>query len=114
MFSLILLVIFALGFGFFSTQNTQHITITLASYVIPNLPLYVVIGTTLLVGLAIAWIISLSDTISSALRIRGKESTIKDANKTIIGLTKQINQLEVENAELKGELKKEPTDDTSI
>jgi uncharacterized integral membrane protein len=113
-FTLILLVILALLFGFFATQNTQTITIVLANANIPDLPLYIVIGATLLIGLAIAWIMSLSDTISSSLKIRGKESTIKDGRNTIHDLTKQINQLEIENAKLKGELKKESSDIKSM
>lgn len=113
MFNLIIFVFLALIFGYFATQNTQNITITLASYV-TSLPLYIVIGATLLIGLSFSWLISLLDSFSVAMKIRGKESTIKDAKKTIQDLTKQVNQLEIENAKLKGHVEKEQVDDESL
>ncbi len=71
-------------------------------------------GATLLIGLAISWIISLSDTLSAAFKIRGKESTIKDGNKTIHDLTKRVNELEIENAKLKGRAERGLVDDESL
>jgi len=114
MFTFILVVILAIFFGYFATQNTQDITLTLSNYSIPQIPLYIVLGITLVIGLGVAWIISLSGTISSALTLRGKDSTIKHAKTNINDLTKRINQLEIENAKLKGEAKNEHTDDTSL
>lgn len=108
MFSLILLVLVGLGFGYFATQNTQQITLTLANAPVAGIPLYIVIGITLLIGFAICWIISLSDTFSSFLTIRGKNSKIKSSDKDITNLTKRVNQLEIENAKLQGELKSSP------
>jgi hypothetical protein len=51
MFSVILLVVIALVFGVFATQNTIGIPITIGSLVIPDVPLYIVLGVTLLIGL---------------------------------------------------------------
>ena len=106
MFDFILLIILAIIFGYFSTQNTQTITITLANYTFQNIPLYLAIGVTLLLGISLSWFISLIDSFSTAMKIRGKENTIKDAKKTIQELTKQINTLEIDNAELKGKVEK--------
>jgi|SRR3989344_6935560 len=114
MFSLILLVIFAIIFGYFATQNTQTITVTLYNYTISSIPLYTVIGAALLIGLSLSWLISLSGSFSTAMKIRGKESTIKDAKKNIHDLTKQVNQLEIENARLKGKVEEEQVDDESL
>lgn len=114
MFTLILLVIVALGFGYFATQNTLYIPITIANSVIPDVPLYIVLGLTLLLGLSISWIISLLDSFSVAMKLRGKEHTIKDAKHTINDLTKRVNQLEIENAKLKGNVEKEQVDDESL
>ncbi len=105
MFSLILLLVVALGFGYFATQNTQSITLTLINTPITGIPLYVVIGITLLIGFAVCWLISLSDTFSSFLTIRGKNSKINNSNKALDAQSKQIRQLELENAKLQGELK---------
>lgn len=107
MFSLILLVVVGLMFGYFATQNTVITPITLAGYPISDTPLYLIIGITLLLGLLLAWIISLSDSIMAALKLRGKEHTIQAAQKTNSALSQKINALEVENARLKGELKKQ-------
>lgn len=102
MFSFIFLLVLALIFGYFATQNTQNITITFASYTLSSIPLYAVVGITLLIGLSFSWLISLFDSLSSSIKLRGKEHKIKDATKSIQDLNKQINELEMENARLKG------------
>lgn len=106
MFSLILLVIVGLGFGYFATQNTQQIAITLANTPVPGIPLYIVIGITLIIGFAICWIISLTDTFSTFFRMRGKDGKIKDSKKSINDLSKKVHDLEIENARLQGQLKR--------
>lgn len=112
MLTFILLLILALGFGYFATQNTLSIPITLANYTLSNVPLYMVIGVTFLLGLSLSWLNSLLDSFSSAMKLRGKDSAIKGSKRTINDLTKQINQLEIENAKLKG--RKEQEDDDSL
>ncbi len=102
MFALIVLVIFGIGVAYFATQNTQSIAITILSYPIRSVPLYLIVLGSLLLGFVVSWIISLVDVISSALKIHGKESTIKEANKKIAELNKRIHQLELENERLKG------------
>jgi uncharacterized integral membrane protein len=104
MFTLILFVILGIMFGYFATQNTQTITITLANYA-TSIPLYIAIGITLLLGLSFSWLISLLNSFSFAMKMRGKNSTIKDSKRTISDLTKHVNELEIENAKLKGETK---------
>lgn len=105
MFTFILYIILALVFGYFATQNTQPVSISLLGATLSNIPLYAVLGVTLLVGLAFSWINSLFDSIATSMKIRGKEHTIKDSKASISGLNKKINQLELENAKLSGELK---------
>ena len=112
MFTFILLLILALAFGYFATQNTLSIPITLANYKLPNVPLYIVIGVTLLLGLSFSWLMSLLNSFSTAMKLRGKDNTIKGSEKTINDLTKQVNQLEIENARLKG--KKESEEHESL
>lgn len=102
MFTFIFLLILALIFGYFATQNTQDISITVASYTLSSIPLYAVVGLTLLVGLSFSWLISIFDSLSNTLKLRGKEHKIKDANKDIQNLNKQVKELEIENARLKG------------
>ncbi len=113
MFALIVLVVFGIGVAFFATQNTQTISITLGSYHLSGVPLYLIVLVSLLLGFVVSWIISLVDVISSAFKIHGKESTIKDANKQISDLTKNVHQLELENERLKAE-SGHPSDEKSL
>lgn len=108
MFTLILLVILALGFSYFATENTQLSTITIAGFTWVSIPQYILIGLTLILGLSLSWIISLLDSISTSFKMRGKEHTIKDAKATIRDLTRKINELEIENAKLSERTKETP------
>lgn len=106
-------MLLAIIFGYFATQNTQTISVTLAGRTLPHIPLYIVLGVTFLIGLAFSWIMSLFDSLASALKIRGKDKKIKDAKNTIHEMTKRVNQLEIENAKLKNQIDKE-RDNTSL
>lgn len=105
MFTFILYVVLAVIFGYFATQNTQPVSITLIGATVSQIPLYLILGVTLVVGLLFSWLISLIDVFTASMRIRGKEHTIKDAKASIQDLKKKIQDLEVENAKLAGELK---------
>jgi len=108
MFTLILLVILALGFSYFATENTQLSTITLAGYTLAQIPLYILIGITLLLGLSFSWLLSLLDSLSTSMKLRGKEHDIKDAKQIIHDLTKKVNHLEIENARLSERTQRNP------
>ena len=108
MFTLILLVILMLGFSYFATVNTQLSIITIPGYAQLEIPLYILIGITLVLGLSFSWIVNLLDSLSVAMKLRGKEHVIKDAKTTIQELTKKVNQLEIENAKLTGRLENHP------
>lgn len=115
MFSLILLIIFAIVFGYFATFNLEMVTIALGPYyTTPPIPIYIVIGLTLLVGLVLAWLISSVAALSNSFTLRSKERELNDKKSTIHTLTKKVNELQIENSNLKGELKNEPFDDTSL
>jgi hypothetical protein len=107
MFSVILLVIIALGFGYFATQNSLEIPITFANMVIPHVPLYIVLGVTLLIGLLFSWILSLVNSFLFSMNLRGKEHTIEDIKKTNEELNQRIIQLEIENTKLIAKLDKD-------
>ncbi len=113
MLALIVLIVFGMGAAFFATQNTQTISITLASYPLTGIPLYLIVLGSLLLGFLVSWVINLVGVISSAFKIHGKENTIKDANKQISELTKKVHQLELENERLKAE-SGHPSDDKSM
>lgn len=102
MITLLLLILFGLGVGYFATQNVIGIPITLAGYTIEGTPLYIIVVGSLLLGVAISWIISLMRDISSSVALHGKDTALKSAHKTIEELKDSNYKLEVENAKLRG------------
>ncbi len=113
MFALIVLVVFGIGVAFFATQNTQTVSVVVGNYSWTGIPLYLIVLGSMLLGFVVNWIINIVNGISSAIKVHGKESTIKDANKQIAELTKRVHQLELENERLKAE-SGHPTDDKSL
>lgn len=110
MLTFILVLFLAIIFGYFATQNSQSTAISLSGYRFPSVPLYIVIGITLLLGLGFSWVIGLVNGLATSMKLRGKDHAIKNANQSINDLNKKINQLELENANLKGRLDKSSRD----
>jgi len=100
---LILAVIFALGIAFFATQNTALVTLRLANYILPGVPLYLVMAISLLMGLFVAWLVGIIDNVGTIFTLRGKDTRLKQAHTTISSLETKIHNLEIENARLKGD-----------
>ncbi len=101
MLGLILLVVFGLGVSFFATQNTSSVHILFGSYRINEIPLYIIVVGSLLLGVFISWLISLVDSFSSAFTLHGKDSEIKRMSKTIERLHEEMHDLEIENTHLR-------------
>ena len=99
--TLILLVLFGILVALFATQNTAPASIVVASYMLKDVPMYLIVLGSLLVGLLVSSIISMVNSISSSFTLHGKNAKIKETKKTLVELTKQIHQLELENARLK-------------
>jgi uncharacterized integral membrane protein len=102
MFAIILTFIFGLGIAYFTAQNTHGVDLTLANYPLTDVPLYMIVIASLLIGLFVGWIINLMQSISSGFTIRGKETAIKRAHTDIASLQSRIHALETENARLRG------------
>jgi cell shape-determining protein MreC len=107
MFSVILLVIIAIAFGFFSTQNSIPIPVTFGDLVVSDVPLYIVLGVTLLIGLLFSWVISLANSMLFSMNLRKKDHTITDVTKDNEKLNQRLIDLEMENTRLRAELNKE-------
>lgn len=114
MFGIIVIIILALGYGYFATQNTQAVILQFGEYTVSPLPLYIIIGISLLVGLLFSWIVSLIDSFFITRTLRGKEGMIRESKKTINELHKEINHLTIENAKLKGKLEKDTLHEDSL
>jgi uncharacterized integral membrane protein len=114
-FSLIILLLFAIGFGYFATFNTLTVSITFGTfYEIAGVPLYIVIGASLLTGLLLSWLIMLVGSLSNHFTLRSQARQINTSKATIHAMTKKTNDLQIENANLKGELKNDPTDELTL
>ncbi len=111
---IIFAVVVGLGIGYFATQNTTLISIYFGPYLLPNTPLYLVVIGAVLLGLILAWIFSLINSFSSQMALHGKENKIKEDERNITELTKEIHQLQLDNARLKERLGEKDLDDKSL
>lgn len=100
MLGLIITIIIGLGIAFFSSKNTLGITVTIGDYKYFNIPLYAITVGTYLLGILLAWIIEVPQTIATAFQIMGLGRTIKSGNNTIAQLQNKIKNLEIENTKL--------------
>lgn len=101
--TLILTVLLGAIIAYFATQNTENISLNFLNYTIPSIPTYIVIVGSLLVGLFLAWVISMVNGIGTSFALSGKESKIKDYKKENDEYVKQIHKLELENTRLRAE-----------
>lgn len=101
MASLIASIIFSLATTYIALQNANSITLKIAGYTFTNIPLYVVIVFSILVGILITALIYSLNCLSIALTLRSKDKIITDHQTTINHLKQEIHELEVENAQLR-------------
>ncbi|HLL60703.1 MAG TPA: lipopolysaccharide assembly protein LapA domain-containing protein [Candidatus Nitrosocosmicus sp.] len=103
MLTLIVTLIIGIAIAIFATQNTSGVTISLGGYILNQVPLYLIVTGSLLIGLLVSAIINSIQGIGSSLTIMGKDNKIKASSKTVNDLNNKIRQLELENAKLRGE-----------
>jgi uncharacterized integral membrane protein len=99
--AIFLSVIFGLGIGYFATQNTSPVTLHMGELVLEEVPLYLIVLGSLLVGLFIAWTFYFARTLSTTLAIYGRDSAIKKAKQVVADLEQRVRDLEAVNARLK-------------
>lgn len=68
----------------------------------------------MLVGVLLAYIIQLANSISTALAMRGKDNKIKKSEDDVTQLTKKTHQLELENESLKKDSPETDFDNKSL
>lgn len=101
MAAIFLSVIFGLGIGYFATQNTAPVAIQMGELILEDVPLYLVVLGSLLLGLFIAWTFYVARTLSTTLAIYGRDSAIKKAKHVVADLEQRVRDLEAANARLK-------------
>lgn len=100
MIALLLTILIGLGIAFFSLNNTSGMTITIGDFTYSHIPLFVLTVSTYLLGLVLAWIIEVPQSIATAFQIVGLGRKISSGNKTIVQLQGKIKKLETENSKL--------------
>ena len=100
MITLILAVLFGLGFAYFATQNTTPVTIGLGDYA-TTIPTYVLVLGALIFGIFIAALLGMINQFSSALAIFDKNHQLKKTEAQVEDLKDQIAMLEIENDKLR-------------
>jgi cell division protein FtsB len=78
------------------------VTLKFVGYSFDNVPLYLVILGSLLVGFLVAGVISSINSMFSAFKIMGKDNAISSSHKEVESLKEKNHQLELEIARLKG------------
>jgi hypothetical protein len=94
-------LLIGLGIIFLSRSSVSDIAITIGDQKYSNIPLYAITLGTYLLGILLAWIIEVPQTIVTALHIMGLGHTINSGKNTIIQLQNKINKLETENIKLR-------------
>ena len=98
---LILLLVAGSVMVYLSQNNLLLVPLHLGPYLISDIPLFYIIIGSLLVGLGLAYLLYLVNSIFTAFSMRRKDKKIKQDKSEIVALTKQIHQLELENERLK-------------
>ena len=98
---LILLLVVGTVMVYLAQNNLILVTLHLGPYVFSDIPLFYVIIGSLLVGLGLAYLFYLINSIFMAFSMRRKDKKIKQGKNEIVDLTKQIHKLELENERLK-------------
>jgi len=101
MLTLILILIVGSIMVYLAQNNLMLVTLNLGSYAFSDIPLFYIIIGSLLIGLGLAYVISLAHSIFTAFSMHGKDNKIKKTKSELIDLTKQIHKLELENERLK-------------
>lgn len=101
MLTLILFLIVGAAMVYLAQNNLALVTLYLGTYVFSGIPLFYIIIGSLLIGLVLAYLSYLVNSIFTAFTLRGKDKKIKQTKNEVVDLTKRVHQLELENERLK-------------
>ena len=97
----ILLLIVGSIMVYLAQNNLQLVTLHLGPYVFSGIPLFYVIIGSIVMGLFVAFLIYVVDSVFTGIAMRRKDNKIKETKSDVVELTKRIHQLELENERLK-------------
>ena len=101
-------------FALFAAQNTQTADIYISQYTIPDVPVFLLVLISLLIGLFLAWLMHIISDVSSKMTIKEHKKELKELNNKIAEVTKEVHKLELENTKYKSKLGEEEFDEESI
>lgn len=110
MLVLILFLLVGSVLAYLSQFNLTPVSVNLGLYVLSDVPLFYVIVGSLVIGLAMSYLINLIHDISMSFLIRGKRNEIRKGKDEVLELTKRVHQLELEKEKLKHQSSSEPDD----
>lgn len=103
MLFLLMTVVIGIGFAFFAVQNTATAPVQIANYSFNNVPLYVVVLGSMLLGLLISSLLRLIDWAATGLTLHDKDSQIRKNEDVVEKLQQRVQDLQLENSRLRGE-----------
>ena len=93
-----------LAFAVFASYNTKTIDVNFIDYVLPGVPVYLVVLTPLLFGIFISFIIHMIKNLWSDLTVDEYKSEVKKLKQELGEITKEAHKLELENTKLKAKI----------
>lgn len=114
MLILILFLVVGSVLVYISKYNFIPVTVNLGFRVFSNIPLFYVIVASVLFGLGLSYLLYLVHSISTSLKLRGKNKEIKEEKEEVLELTKNVHQLELQNEKQKNGVGPEPQDKNAL
>lgn len=99
---------------YISKFNFQPVSVNLGFAVFSGVPLFYVIIISLVIGLVLAYLFSLVQSISTSFVMHGKDAELKKNKGEVLELTKRIHQLEIKNEKLGKDSGLEPGDRNAL
>lgn len=101
MHTFLLLLFLAIPTAIFAGQNSTKVEIHFLSLSSQQVPLYMIIVISLLIGVAFSLLIDAANIFSRSRIIKGKDHELKERKQENTQLAKQLHEEEIENEELK-------------
>lgn len=96
-------VLLGIGFTFLAIQNTVNVDLRAGGYIIPQIPLFMIVLVSFFFGIFLSWIFGSIGWISSSMTIHSKDTALRNKNREIEKLQQRIDELEADKDHLKGE-----------
>ena len=91
--------------AFLATQNATLVTLHIASSTFTNVPLFLVVLASILVGVGVSSAVSMINWLKTRMTIVGQRGELKKTYKTMGEMQQRLTQLEDENGVLRDQLK---------